>query len=344
VSRYAVLILPSANRVYADSSVSLVQSEIAVFNDAVLDGRIRDIGTAPIGGVPYVVFDCDDLTERDVALLANLSSLYALFRIEGDLLRPVAARGLDRFDDDLVTILKYPGKTNEQFTKLLLNVTLLSSGFATEMLQRRFTLMDPMCGRGTTLNQALMYGFDANGMDIDERDVEAYATFLPRWLKDKRLKHQCDYAPVRRDRRVVARRLTASFAATKEAYKSGDVQHLDVVNADAVTMLDFFRPASMDLVVTDAPYGVLHGSRTNSKRLARSPLDLLAECAPVWARCLTAGGALGIAWNTHVAHRADAAAALTAAGLSVVEFDSSVDFRHRVDQSIQRDILIARKP
>ena len=35
----------------------------------------------------------------------------------------------DRFDDDLLTIPKYPGKTNEQFTRLLLNVTLASTAF-----------------------------------------------------------------------------------------------------------------------------------------------------------------------------------------------------------------------
>ena len=37
---------------------------------------------------------------------------------------------LARLDDDLITIPKYPGKTNEQFTKLLLNVTVLSSASA----------------------------------------------------------------------------------------------------------------------------------------------------------------------------------------------------------------------
>ena len=144
-------------------------------------------------------------------------------------------RRLDRFDDDLLTILKYPGKTNEQFTKLLLNVTLASSAFAGEPGRRRLAVLDPLCGRGTTLNQALMYGFDAYGADIDARDVEAYAVFIQRWLKDKRLKHQADFSPVRRDRKVVARRLTAEFAASKDEYKAGDIQHLEVVETDTST-------------------------------------------------------------------------------------------------------------
>jgi SAM-dependent methyltransferase len=363
MSRYAFLILPSHNRVYADAAAALVRAELGVFNAAVLAGRIGAVEAAEIGGVPYVSFEIDDLSERDARLLANLSSLYALFRVEtdsaGEALRPVPLHRLDRLDDDLITILKYPGKTNEQFTKLLLNVTLLSSAFAPEMLTRRFTVLDPLCGRGTTLNQALMYGFDAYGTDTDRRDVEAYAIFIQRWLKDKRLKHQADFTPVRRNHQTVARRLQASFAASKDDYKAGDVQHLDVVDVETSRLLEFFKPDSADLVVADLPYGVQHGSRAGGQGRTgtgrdggrpggagptRNPLDLLAEAAPVWARALRPGGALGISWNTFVAKREDAAQAVAAAGLDVLDGAPYGDFRHRVDQAILRDILVARKP
>jgi len=346
VSRHAFLILPSHNRVYADASPALARAELEVFSAAVLGGRVREIGEEEIGGVRYVTFDAAGLSEHDARLLANLSSMYALFAVEGDLLRPVPLRRLDRFDDDLITILKYAGKTNEQFTKLLLNVTLLSSAFAPEMLTRRFAVLDPLCGRGTTLNQALMYGFDADGCDIDRRDVEAYAVFIQRWLKDKRLKHQAAVVPVRRNKQVVARRLTVTLAATKEEYKAGDVQHLDVVDAETTRLLEFFRPGSADLVVADLPYGVQHASRSGAaaKTRARSPLELLAEAAPVWAQALRPGGALGISWNTFVAARAEAASALAVAGLTVLDDGPYLTFRHRVDQAITRDVLIARKP
>ncbi len=344
MSRYAFLILPSFNRVYADASAALARAELEVFNQSVLNGRISGIGNSDIGGVGYVTFDCDDFSERDAEILANLSPLYALFRLEGDLLRPVPLRRLDQFDEDLITILKYPGKTNEQFTKLLLNVTLMSSRFADEMLTRRFTVLDPLCGRGSTLNQALMYGFDAYGVDIDKRDIESYSTFIQRWLKDKRLKHQAEFAPVRRDHQIVARRLKVSLAASKEAYKAGDAQHLDVVNAETTKVLEFFRPESVDLVVADAPYGVQHPSQATGRAAARSPLDLLAEGAPIWARSLRPGGALGISWNTFVARRDDAASTLAAAGLRVLDSGPYLGFRHRVDQAILRDILVARNP
>jgi SAM-dependent methyltransferase len=355
MSNYAFLILPSHNRVYADAAPSMARAELGVLSAALPDGWIAEdsIAETVIGGVPYVTFESNGLSQRDAALLANLSSLYALFEVTGELLRPVPLRRLDRFDDDLLTILKYAGKTNEQFTKLLLNVTLASSAFAGELSSpggRRLVVLDPLCGRGTTLNQALMYGFDAYGTDLDRRDVEAYAVFIQRWLKDKRLKHQADFSPVRRDRQVVARRLLAEFAASKEEYKAGYVQRLDVVEADTTRVAEFFRRESADLVVTDLPYGIQHGShvlgrvRPGERGLARSPLDLLAAAAPAWAKALRPGGALGISWNTHVARREDAAGAIAATGLEVLDSDPYHGFRHRVDQAITRDILIARKP
>ncbi|MEV8514891.1 SAM-dependent methyltransferase [Dactylosporangium sp. NPDC051484] len=341
---YALLILPSANRVYADSAVELTRAELLAFDRGVLGRRLSDVGTRVVAGVPYVTFEAGELSARDAAVLGNLSSVYALFEVVGEMLRPVELKPLDRFDDDLITIQKYQGKTNEQFTKLLLNVTLLASGFAGEMLERRFRVFDPLCGRGTTLNQALMYGFDAAGVDRDQKDFEAYAAFIQTWLKRKRLKHKAEFGPVRRERQVVGKRLRVELAADRDDYKAGATQLLDVVNADTVRSAEFFKDGSFDLVVTDAPYGVQHGSRTAGKGLVRSPEDLLAEAAPVWARLLRAGGAMGVAWNTFVAKRELAASLLADAGLEVVEDEPYLSFRHRVDQAIMRDIVVARKP
>jgi putative RNA methylase family UPF0020 len=340
IMRYGLLISPSANRVYAESSVALTQAELGLFGRAALGDRIGDIATTTLGGVPYVTFDADGLTERDVAFLANLSSVYALFRLEGELLRPVRLDKLDRYDDDLVTIPKYAGKTNEQFTKLLLNVTVLSSAFAGDLLDRKLRVLDPLCGRGTTLNQAVMYGFDAAGIDRDMQDFEAYSAFLSTYLKRKRIKHQIAAAPIRRNRRVVARRLHATLAADREDYKAGDTQEIEVISADTVRAREFFRAGSFDVLVADAPYGIQHGSRTDAG-LVRSPLDLLAAAAPVWVELLRPGGAIGIAWNTVVAKREEAAAVLAGAGLEPLPTDG---FRHRVDQAIVRDIIVARRP
>ncbi len=344
MGEYAVLLLPSANRVYADAAVDLTLAELEVLSTAALGDRLGDLTSTTIGGVPYVTFVADRLTTRDLAYLANASTAYALFERHDQMLRPVPLSRLDRFDDDLVTIQKYAGKTNEQFTKLLLNVTLLSSSSAEDMLDRRLRVIDPLCGRGTTLNQALTYGYDAAGVDLDARDFDAYAGFIKTYLKRKRIKHRVEDVPVRRDKRVVARRLTVRMGATKEDYKAGEALTLDVVNADTTAALDFFKPQSFDAVVADAPYGVQHGSRTVAKGLRRGPLELLDEAAPVWARLLRPGGAMGISWNTYVARREEAADVLARAGLQVLDEGPYRRFRHRVDQAITRDILVGRKP
>ncbi len=78
MSRYAILIGSSFNRVYAEASVRLTVSELDVFNHAALEGRLSDIAEERIGGIPYVSFEADRLDNGDVALLSNMSSLRAL--------------------------------------------------------------------------------------------------------------------------------------------------------------------------------------------------------------------------------------------------------------------------
>jgi SAM-dependent methyltransferase len=342
---YAMLILPSANRVYADASVQLARAELATFSDGVLGGRLSPAAPAEIGGVTYVEFEAGSIGPGEASFLANVSALYALFEKAGDgLLRPVVLGALDRYDDDLITIQKYQGKTNEQFTKLLLNVTLMASAFAAQM-SSRLAVLDPLCGRGTTLNQAVMYGYDAAGIDHDRKDFDAYCAFLKTWLRRKRVRHRTEYeAPVRRDNKVIGQRFQVSLAAGKDDYKAGLTQRLDVVCADTTRAAEFFRPESFHLLVTDAPYGVQHGSRTAASGLARRPQDLLVRAVPGWAGLLRPGGTLGIALNTLVAPRAEAAAILAGAGLEPVESAPYLEFRHRVDQAITRDIVVARKP
>ena len=345
MAKYAMLILPSANRVYAEASTELARAELAVFSDSVLGGALSAAEVTQLGGVPYLEFTTDELGDRATTFLANISSIYALFEVVDGLLRPVNLHQLDRYDEDLITIQKYQGKTNEQFTKLLLNVTALASAFGPQMVSRRLAVLDPLCGRGTTLNQALMYGYDAAGIDLDQRDFEAYATFIKLWLKRKRLKHKVTYdGPVRRDGKVAGRRLQVSMAASKEEQKAGQAQQLDVVCADTTSAAEFFRAAAFDLVVTDAPYGVQHGSKSAASGLARRPAELLTAAVPIWASLLRPGGAMGIAWNTLVAPREEATAILAAAGLEPVESEPYLQFRHRVDQAIVRDIVVGRKP
>ena len=286
MGRYALLILPSPNRVYAGAATTLTAAELAAFGRSVPGGRIA----GGVGGHDRRRALRHVRGRRAVA--AGTRRCWPTCRRSTRCSRSsgagrrAAAAGrrcgrLDRFDDDLLTILKYQGKTNEQFTKLLLNVTLLASAFARTMLDRRLAVLDPLCGRGTTLNQALMYGFDAAGVDLDARDVEAYAAFIQTWLKasgssTRRSSRRCG-ATAR-----WGRRLRRSFAATKDEYKAGDVQRLDVVNADTARGGRVLQAGVRSTWSSPMPpYGVQHGSRTAAEGPGRAArLDLLDLLRP----------------------------------------------------------------
>ncbi|MEZ5097499.1 MAG: SAM-dependent methyltransferase [Nocardioides sp.] len=356
---FAMLISPSANRVYARSALDLTSAELGVFGETVLSAPLHDVRPEVIGGVSYLGFRGLP-TGADLAVLSNTSTALALFERVGDLLRPVPLTPLAVWADDLVSVQKYAGKTNETFTQLLLNVTLaasvagpalaggavgpaLAGGAAGRSAgQRRVRVLDPLCGRGTTLNVALRYGFDVAGIESDAKDVEAYAAFLRSWLKRSRVKHTLTLRPVRHHGRPAARRMEATLAADAAAARADDTQSVTVVEAATERAEEFFRARSMDAVVADAPYGVQHGSRARGN-LARSPLDLLAEAVPGWARLLRPGGALGLSWNTKVAPRAAVAGLLVDAGLEPCTTEAYAGFSHRVDQAIQRDLIVARR-
>ncbi|HEX3777926.1 MAG TPA: hypothetical protein VHV51_25835 [Polyangiaceae bacterium] len=337
LTRYALLIAPSQNRVYGASATNLTIAELGVFNAAFFENALQQISATTLGSVDYVTFSAPLLDARAIALLSNLSSLFALFELEHEKLIPIELARADRFDSDLISIQKYSGKTNEHFTKLLLNVTLAASAFGSEFPGRKFRILDPLCGRGTTLNQALTYGFDAAGIELDKKDFEAYATFIQRYVKDKRLKHSAQLGHVKGERK-----LDLTFAPDKAAHKSGQTVSLSVVNADTARTVEVLPPRSFDLIVTDAPYGVQHASH-GEERLARAPSELLERALPVWFEMLRPGGALGIAWNTRVLRREALAKLLTDPGFQVQTGAPYTGFEHAVDHAIVRDLMVATK-
>ena len=205
-------------------------------------------------------------------------------------------------------------------------------------------MLDPLAGRGTTLSWALALGHDAYGVELERREVEAYAAFLTTWLRRKRLKHRIDHGPVRRDGRVVADLLDADLNPDPAAYKRGERQRLQLYAADTLATADLLGRRRVDAIVTDAPYGVAHASKGGSAGgRDRSPATLLAEAVPVWTSVLRTGGALGISWNTHGLSRDDLAAICAASGLEVCSDEAYLGFGHRVDAGIHRDVLVARK-
>ncbi|NLT30185.1 MAG: site-specific DNA-methyltransferase, partial [Propionibacterium sp.] len=203
--RYLILLNPSANRVYGGQVATLAEAELRVCAP-----WATDVAGTTVAGVDYLGFGTDaPLTEEQTGLLAEQSAFLALFEmLDGDLLRPVAASTATTLDDDLVTIPKYQGKTNEQFTRLLLNVTLSR---VRPDKPTPWTVLDPMAGRGTTLTTAWLLGHHGAGVEADPKAVEAMGAFLRTWLRRKRLKHRAESNPVRREGKSLGRRFDATL-------------------------------------------------------------------------------------------------------------------------------------
>jgi tRNA G10 N-methylase Trm11 len=175
-------------------------------------------------------------------------------------------------------------------------------------------------------------------VELDKKDFEAYALFIQRWVKDKRLKHEAVQGHVKG-----RPKLDLALGLDKARYKAGDTLRISYVNADTLAIAEVFQPRSFDLIVTDAPYGVQHGSQ-GAAGISRKPLELLTSAIPIWRAALRSGGAIGIAWNNLVARREQLAKLLTDSGLQVCDSAAYRSFEHRVDSSIQRDLIVARAP
>jgi hypothetical protein len=344
VRTYALLPRASANRVYGEAAFGLTTAELAVLDRTLLGGVVTAVERQEIGGVAYLVVDTAvPLTTDHLAVVANLSSLHALFEREGELLRPCPLAPLSRADDDIITIQRYSGKTNEAFTHLLVNVALAESGDAFTRLRagERVHLLDPACGRGTSLNRAVVYGMDATGIELDQRDVEAYTTFLLTWMKDKRLKHQLEQAKLRKGRDTPAHRITVTYGPGKDRAAHHVV---DVIHDDTLHARTHLGARTMDLLVCDLPYGVQHGSHPDAGRLERGPGGLLRRALPVWLDLLRPGAAMALGWNRKTLPRTELVELVVGSGFELRVDADDASFAHRVDRSIHRDVLVAARP
>lgn len=338
--KYVLLLAPSANRVYAGETDRLARAEMQITCPFA-----HEVSVVDVAGLSGIGFESDPLDADQLTAVARQSASLALFErasesTDADLLRPVRLPQWSVLDDDLVTIPKYQGKTNEQFTQLLLNVALAARDTAG---RRQLDVLDPLSGRGTTLETAWLLGHNAHGVEGDEKAVEAMAAYLKTWLRRKRLKHSADMTPVRREGKSIGKRFDAEVRPTDSPQL-----RLSVFTGDTRQSAKLWGKKKFDAIVTDAPYGVVHGSHSDVRgtfgKRDRSPAGLLGAAVPVWASQLRPGGVLALSWNTHGLTREDLVALLSDAGLQPLDDGPWREFGHRVDSSIQRDLVVAVAP
>ena len=275
-------------------------------------------------------------------VVGQLSASTALFRHCGptpELVEPVPIDEPLVYGSDLVTVQRYRGKTSERLTRAMLNIALAVAG--TNPARPAGTVLDPMCGRGTTLNWALAYGLGAVGMDVDGASLDQHATFLETWAKRQRLPHKTTRF---RSGNAERRSLTLEVAPDRRAFKAGDGQRVQTFRADAGDRKVAIKRGSVDVVVTDLPYGVQHrGSAEGRADQPADTLELLARSLPTWHRWLRPGGAVCLAWNTKRAGRREVGRTLADAGFTPQTAVGGFSMRHTVDATIDRDVIVARR-
>ena len=340
---YAILVQPGFGRADEDAAQRLCLDEFAALA-RLLERAVDGIEYGTTGGVPHVAFRCDGpLSPADCVLLRRLSFHYALFE-SGDwggrrALLPVEPIEGPYFPAHLGSLLKYAGKTNERFTRAMINLALscCRTGWQGAPL-----LLDPMCGKGTTLFEALTDGMNVAGVEINRAWWQEARTYLLKFLERGRYKHRTAHETVPDSRgRKAGDVLLLTTANNRAAYDAGDTRALRLVHGDSRQTALFFKRASVDLLVCDLPYGVQHEGKGASGR--EDLAALLIQCLPGWATVMKPGGSAVLSFNDHTLPRAAVEEAFARHGFDVLHDPPYGGCPHRVDQGIRRDFVVAVK-
>ena len=342
---YAILTNPGHNRVYFETSLKLSISEFYIVSKKV-SAECTNLQNRDLSGIPYLTFETNhELSQSDIKIISDLSFVYALFKVEMGgadlLLRPIKKCEDYFIDESMSTILKYTGKTNELFTRMMINI-----GYHSQNNSQNVKLLDPIAGKGTTLYEGFTRGYHAFGIEIGERIVNESYHFVKRFLETARYKFI--YSSMRipgQDKSSSAQRHTFTVAKTKADMKTKHTKTIELIAGNSQYADNYYKKNYFDMIVGDLPYGVQHGNVTNEKQssLTRNPAELLDVCLPSWREVLKPNGVIVLAWNSNVLPRKKMEQIFLEKGLLVKNDEAYLQFEHRVDQSILRDIVVAQK-
>ena len=322
---------PGHNRVYFNSSGKLAKNELS----ALFSGNINNISDEIFGGVEYITFESHELSENDFVLLSRLSFVYAIFEIRGNMFLPAPKNRSYFFPDDLNMILKYSGKTNEIFTRMMINLAVFASKFN---FHDNLNLLDPVCGKGTTVFDGLICGYNSYGIEISEKLIGESAQFFKKYLETGKYKHSHKKEKISGSN-FKSQRYFFEAAKNKSDRKSDKTLTCEFISGDSVNAGKYYKKNFFNIIAGDLPYGIQHDNSAFGNKM-RNPSDLIGACLPVWLEVLKPGGGLSVAWNTFLLKREQLEQIFKANGLEIIDFG---DFSHKVDQAIMRDIIIARK-
>ncbi len=339
----AALVDPAVERIYGDATHTVVVGEWNHLRE------LLDLGDCPatierLGHDDYLVVASDGAPDEVLVALRLATTVGAFFGYDAPgRLSVVTTAEVPLLPSSILTIQRYRGKTNERFTRLLLTLALAAVGGT--VAGSTASVFDPLAGRGTTLNAAVQRGLSAAGVEIDARDHRHHVDFLSNWLEDNRLKHRMQKSHVRDEDGTRLPNASFAYALTREDFKAGRTASVEVVAGDSLRADRWFARRSYDCLVTDLPYGVQHGAERGGAggTTWSSPAELLGRGLPVWSQLLRPHASIACSWNLRTLERSDVLATLEANGFDVVGGDADSAFEHRVDHSIQRDLVVATR-
>jgi hypothetical protein len=272
-----------------------------------------------VGSLEYFELKTDD---SNLEKLLQLSFTQGLYAVEDRLLRPLDLQAHYLLHEDFVFGSKFKGKTNERLTQMMINIGLAEIG---TVKGKPVKLLDPMCGRATTLLWAMRYGLNARGIEQDPNAVVDIQRNLKKWCKLHRQKH------------------TLNIGTTGDNKKKSSGKCLDfnaegcsmrVVIGDSRDAEQLLNKEKFDLQVCDLPYGVQHFTTKKT----RNPSMVIQQCVESWKKCLKPTGAVVLAFNRNNPERKVLIDIFRQGGFEARPFSAP----HRMSESIVRDVVIFR--
>ena len=333
---YLFQLTPHANIRYREAQVKLGQAELACL--LLRLGIPAEITPVTVGGVSFLRFESDALTDVQLSALSRHSAALMIAEQHGDLLRPLEKVDHSYLTEDLAEVLKYKGKTSAVFTRMMINCAWAASDFFDK--DEALTVLDPMCGRGTTCFVALQQGMNAVGVDVDNRDLKECADYFERYMQYHRMKHKLDQSS-RTVRKHAVPAAVYTIADTKDHFKDGDTRTLSLFLGDTGLTGELCRKSPAHLLVADLPYGVQHAPQDGKR--TESFMQVMKRALPQWKDAVRKGGAIALSFNTLTLKKTDLVQLLADAGFTPLTDAPYDDFQHFVEQAVHRDFVVARR-
>lgn len=346
--QYLILQDPGHNKVYYTQATKLCLAELNIASKR-FESICSNVESIIIYDVPYITFTLEQtINDNELSIVSRLSFAFVLFEYvktdNKEAFIPIGKSQYQYLDQKISSLLKYPGKTNELFTKMMINVALLSSDFSYE---DHIQLLDPIAGRGTTLFEGAVYGFDCFGIELEAKSTKESYHFFKRFLEQERYKHRSAERSFKNpgdDTKSTVYEF--EYSKDKGLFKDEKLRkNFSLFNANSAESGRFFKKETIQLIVGDLPYGIAHGNTGKQKQgsITRSPEELLALCLPAWNRILMKGGSIVLAWNKFVLPKNRMIAIFEENQFDILTEQPYSDFEHRVDNAIKRDIIVAKK-